>query len=186
VVRNEQWSGFEDLALYDISPAGAAELNRRTAALPQTYYFSWGTSRTVPEGSGREHLPAAGMHRPLQAGARFMGSLRELPPGAEGPPERWWENDGVVNTCSMDGPRAGSSDAICRYDGHPRRGCWNFMGVLHPLDHWQVHLRMMLGDEAPPGCESLLDYYSRMARFLCSLPPEEAIQPPPRTAPQGR
>lgn len=177
VIREDEWKQVEDIAFYDLTPAGSAELNRRVSAAPEVYYFSWGTSRTVGEGAFGEHLPAAGMHLSLQSNARFMGSLRNLPPGAEGPPEKWWENDGIVNTCSMDGPTAGSSEKIRRYDGIPEPGRWNFMGVLFPLDHWQMHLRMVVGDDAPPGCETLVDFYERMGYFLRSLPVSSEVPP---------
>jgi triacylglycerol lipase len=173
LLQEDRWKDVEDSAFYDLSPRGSAALNRRVKATSEVYYFSWGTSRTVSEGPAGEHIPAEGMHLSLHARARFMGSLRELPPGAEGPPERWWENDGVVNTCSMHGPTAGSNEKIRGYDGIALPGCWNSMGVLFPLDHWQVHVRMLVGDDTPPGCESLVDFYERMGRFLRSLGKEE-------------
>lgn len=180
LISEDKWKKIEDTAFYDLTPEGAAELNRRTGAVPEIYYFSWATSRTVGSGEFGEHIPAAGMHLSLQSGARFMGGLRELPPAAKGPPEKWWENDGVVNTCSMDGPSAGSNEEIVHYEGQPLPGRWNFMGVLFPLDHWQVHLRMFVGDDTPPGCASLVDFYERMGRFLQSLPSspgrEEAVE----------
>jgi len=81
----------------------------------------------------------------------------------------WWENDGIVNTCSMDGPSLGRQAQIVEYS-EPVAGQWNFMGTLKPLDHLQVSLVLPISGDAPPGYESLGDFYEGWCEFLYRLP----------------
>ena len=164
-VDEELWMEIEDLSFHDLSPAGSRRINLRAPASPRVYYFSLATSATVPDPETGYHVPAKGMNLPLYANARFIGSLEELPEAAEGEPSQWWENDGIVNTRSMDGPKIGSEDRIEDFDGVPKRGVWNYMGKLFPYDHWQIHVVPPLIRTPPPGYESLLDFY----RSLCEL-----------------
>jgi triacylglycerol lipase len=168
-VDEELWRDIEDFSIYDLSPAGARRLNRRTRLDPRSYYFSLGSSSTVPDPETGYHVPAKGTSLPLHPNARFMGSLRTLPEGAEGTPALWWENDGVVNTCSMDGPSLGTAQPVEKYRGEPVRGVWNHLATLHPCDHWQMHVAAPLLGNSPPGYESLVDFYAAQASLLRSL-----------------
>ena len=48
--------------------------------------------------------------------------------------EDWYENDGICNTISMDGPH---NAQIIKYDGIPKKGVWQTMNKI-PLDHQTV------------------------------------------------
>ncbi len=170
VISGDLWQNTEDFSYFDLSPKGAMKLNMQTTTHTDVYYFSWATSRTVPQGPEGHHVPMRGMSLLLHPSARYLGALTELPPGIDGEPEEWWENDGMVNTCSMDGPSLGRHTEIQRYAGPPQPGVWNFMGTLKPLDHLQVSLVLPISGDAPPGYDSLADFYERWCRFLVNLP----------------
>ncbi len=172
-ISRDLWQDTEDFSYFDLSPQGAMKLNMQTTTHTDVYYFSWATSRTVPEGPGGHHVPMRGMSLLLHPSARYMGALTELPEGVEGEPEKWWENDGMVNTCSMDGPSLGRQTPIKRYAAPPKPGVWNFMGTLKPLDHLQVSLVLPISGDAPPGNDSLAEFYERWCRFLVNLPEVE-------------
>ena len=121
------------------------------------------TAKALFSGNQR---PEVGMKSALKVFARFMGSYSN-PPLVD---ERWWPNDGVVNTCSMPGPTLESSDRIIPYSGTPRRGIWNYMGLLQSVDHADI-LGMPVPTTDPlSGSRHLLDWYLRWAAFLESLP----------------
>lgn len=153
------WKRMEDFSFYDLSHRGAEKLNHRAPASENVYYFSWATSCTEVDPETGHYVPENGMSLPLRSNARFMGSLEDEPQGVYGPPRKWWENDGQVNTCSMDKPKAGSSDELREFDGSPEKGVWNFMGTLEPYDHYQIHIVPPVARKAPPGYESLFDFY---------------------------
>ena len=168
-VDEELWKELEDFSYHDLSPRGAKSLNARCPASEHTYYFSWATSTTEPDPDTGYHEPVRSTNLPLNSNARFIGSFEDLSEGVPGPPSLWWENDGVVNTCSMDGPRAGSGDTIVPFDRTPERGVWNFMGKLHPCDHWKIHIETPITRHPPPGYDSLLDFYRAHCDMLWSL-----------------
>ncbi|MFO7848563.1 MAG: triacylglycerol lipase [Spirochaetia bacterium] len=168
-VDEELWKDIEDFSYHDLSPEGAEKMNTMVNASPRVYYFSWATSCTVPDPETGYHVPARGMNLPLYSNARFIGSFEDLPEGVDGPASKWWENDGIVNTWSMDGPKTGSSDLIKEYDGEPEKGVWNFMGTLHPYDHWHIHIALPLRRTPPPGYDSLLDFYETFCTKLWRL-----------------
>ena len=172
VIHEDLWRQTEDFSYFDLSLKGAKRLNERTATQGDVYYFSWATSRTMPEDEGGYHIPMAGMSLLLHPLARYMGSREELPDGIDSEPQLWWENDGIVNTCSMDGPSLGRQAQIVEYSD-PVAGQWNFMGTLKPLDHLQVSLVLPISGDAPPGYDSLAGFYEGWCEFLYRLPEAE-------------
>src|SRR6056297_2179973 len=169
VIHEDLWKQTEDFSYFDLTLQGAQRLNERTSIQRDVYYFSWATSRTMPVDEGGYHVPMKGMSLLLHPFARYMGSLEELPGGIDSEPQLWWENDGIVNTCSMDGPSLGHQAAIVQYT-EPVTGQWNFMGTLKPLDHLQVSLVLPISGDAPPGYESLAEFYEEWCDFLYRLP----------------
>lgn len=159
------WERTKDISLYDLTPEGAEDLNRRTPACGDIYYFSWAACY------GRGDVESlAGLHPGLLPSALFMEGYE---PTDDDPPwlrSHWALNDGVVNTASMPGPRAGSADRIVSFDGRPRRGVWNYMGVLAPCDHLDVTgIRASLFSSFPDDYPSTEEWYLDLARFLWSL-----------------
>ena len=164
-----------DFSLYDLSPEGARELNRRTSAKPNIDYFTWSTESSMPT--------------PLAGGA--IGDWRLLPAffwpsvvmgsctvqcmwrGDDPVPidETWFENDGIVNTRSMRGPTLDSTDRIVPWSGSSRPGQWNDMGVLRDWDHYDIiGMNQLWPFPAATRTAGLNRFYESIARQLRSLP----------------
>jgi len=132
-------------------------------AQPSVYYFSWATEATYRDPLSGTQVPEIGVPGPMASIARFMGSYSrqnetDLPIDSS-----WWQNDGIVNTKSMDGPTLGSTDTVQEYSGTPVPGKWNYMGLLESVDHLDI-----IGI---PTCDSdLKDWYLSLAALLASLP----------------
>jgi triacylglycerol lipase len=160
------WYLGEDACYRDLRPVGAAELNGWVRARPDVYYFSWAASTTF-HFEGRQ-LPVIATQPLLMGSALEMGKYL----GSDGSYEigrEWQENDGTVNTISMDGPKLNSRDGILPFTGSPVRGAWNFMGRMEGTDHVDL-----LGFATPPwyapaGFESILDWYRYNLELLASL-----------------
>ncbi|MCP4022599.1 MAG: hypothetical protein GY729_12220 [Desulfobacteraceae bacterium] len=80
----------------------------------------------------------------------------------------WLENDGVVNTTSMNGPKFNSTDVIVDFNGAPIKGVWNHLGCEN-LDHGDIVGIMSWPNDTPSGYETLHEWYSDLARMLTSL-----------------
>ncbi|MDS4022761.1 MAG: lipase [Candidatus Competibacter sp.] len=162
IERSPVWQS-RDISAWDLGPDGARELNRRFPTQPEVYYFSWATSATVAIWPSRHHVPRPTLLPQLWASALFIGSYTRDEPGLVAIDERWWENDGLVNTRSMAGPTLGSPDLIVPWSGAPQRGMWNDHGVLPDWDHMDI---VGIGTVRDVG-----DWYLRLAKSLADLPP---------------
>jgi triacylglycerol lipase len=166
LAEDVSWYLGEDACYRDLRPSGAAELNGWVKARPDVCYFSWAASDTR-EAEGRQ-LPGIGMQPLLAASSRAMGSFE----GSDGPwaiGPAWRENDGTVNTVSMDGPALNSSDLIVPFSGTPLLGAWNFMGTLAGTDHVDLLGFATPPWYSPPGFDGILDWYRYNLDLLASL-----------------
>lgn len=151
-----------DISAWDLSPDGARELNRKFPIRPNVYYFSWSTSATVPAWPSRRHIPYPTLLPQFWGTALFMGSYTRHEPGLVIIDERWWENDGVVNTRSMAGPTLDAVDRIIPWRGLLQPGVWNDRGVLAGWDHMDI---VGIGT-----IREVSDWYLRLAKSLADLP----------------
>ena len=163
VAASELWSQSRDTAYHDGSPEGARELNGWVQAQPGVYYFSWATEATTRDPISGTQVPEIGVPDRLSFVARFIGSYTREGETDLPIDETWWQNDGIVNTCSMDGPTLGSSDRIEGYSGAPVPGQWNYMGLLESTDHLDI-----IG--IPTARPGLRDWYLALAALLASVP----------------
>ncbi len=156
----------KDLAMWDLSPEGARELNSRVKTSPKVYYFSISTASTQKDESTFEEYPVATSALIFLPAAHWMGSYRNLNPG---PGEvkiddTWAQNDSVVNTVSMKGPEG---SAIMPFNGKPVKGVWQDMGTWSTWDHMdiigQTWMWNLLDRRNPK------DFYLNHAEFLRSL-----------------
>ena len=157
----EDWWRGRDTGIWEGSPQGARELNLWVAARPDVYYFSWATEQTARDPISGRQVPEPGMSFLIYSQAAFIGGW--------GCDPAWWPNDGIVSTCSMDGPTLGSSDLIVPYSGEPRAGVWNFMGVLSSCDHLDI-LGIVSSRVHPAGSAGLPEFYAAIAALLAGLP----------------
>lgn len=152
------WKGTRDFSAHDLSPEGAAELNGWVKAQESVFYFSWSTEKTEPDATGCQR-PAPHMTPLWRSGSRFMGRTHASP-GHSSLDGTWFRNDGVVNTRSMTGS---PQDRIHLFEGAPRRGEWNHMGLLKGWDHSEI---LGIG---PEHRDEVLPFYRRWAEFLAGL-----------------
>jgi triacylglycerol lipase len=157
----EDWWRSRDTGMWDGSPQGARELNLKMAARPDVYYFSWATEQTTPDPLSGRQVPEPGMSFLLYSMAAFLGG--------QGRDPAWWQNDGIVSTCSMDGPTVGSEDRIEAYAGQAHPGVWNFMGVLPSCDHLDI-IGLPWARPRPAGFGGLPEFYAAVAGLLAGLP----------------
>lgn len=171
VFKSSMWTNSIDNCAYDLNTTGAVMQNKWVKAQPDIYYFSWACMATK-----QNPLSFSGYHiaDPLliadkglytaqwAAQAAFIGSYHRTNYSREIPiiDEKWWPNDGVVNTISQSGPHYGSTDIIEEYNGTPKIGQWNFMGTKN-IDHEDIIGRN--GDES-------LNFFFDTATMLRQLP----------------
>ncbi len=163
VLDSDLWIRTTDTAYGDGSPEGAMELNRWVQAQPAVYYFSWATEATYRDPLSGVQVPEVGVPEAMAPIAQFIGSFSRDDSDGLRIDSSWWQNDGIVNTNSMDGPTLGSSDRIQPYTGGPVPGVWNYMGLLDSVDHLDI-----IG--IPKAGNSLREWYFSLAAMLSSLP----------------
>jgi triacylglycerol lipase len=163
VVNSDIWSRSKDTAYWDGSPEGAMELNGWVRAQPSVYYFSWATEASYREPLSGTQVPEIGVPRHMASIARFIGSYSRDDETDLTIDSSWWQNDGLVNTNSMDGPTLGSTDRIRQFSGTPVAGQWNYMGLLESVDHLDI-----VG--IPTADSDLKEWYLSLAALLASLP----------------
>jgi triacylglycerol lipase len=169
VVHSDIWVRSKDTAYWDGCPEGAMELNGWVRAQPSVYYFSWATEATYLDPLSGTQVPEIGVPGHMASIARFIGSYSredetDLPIDSS-----WWQNDGIVNTNSMDGPTLGSTDRIQQFSGIPVAGQWNYMGLLESVDHLDI-----IG--IPTADNDLKRWYLSLADLLASLPEAKSAE----------
>lgn len=168
IISGFKWYDSKDFAIWDASPQGAKELNEWITADPDVYYFSYSTSATRKLPIVSNHIPKLTMLPLLFPMAAMMGSWK-TDDGTVDINGDWYENDGVVNTISMNGPKLGSSDEIVNFnENNIQPGVWNYMGKLN-WDHMQVVGLYSDWNEVK-------SFYLNHAAFLASLPGEQPNQ----------
>ena len=94
-----------DHAAFDLSPDGAAKLNKTIKTVDSVYYFSYAYSTTYSSVILGGQLPSAtGTLLPLQATALGMGFYEGKTDGGIVIDEKWQENDGLVSVVSAQKP----------------------------------------------------------------------------------
>ncbi|MGE5372988.1 MAG: esterase/lipase family protein [Solirubrobacterales bacterium] len=156
------WTTSQDLANYDGSPEGAKLFNTWATAQPDVYYFSYATEATFKEIFTGRQVPEVSMSPIWTAFGFHMGSYTTSAPGKVPIDKSWWQNDGVVNTKSMNGPKLGSPDQIVNYNGIPQVGKWNYMGLWSSWDHTDIIGITTLW--------SVVGFYQNMGALIGSLP----------------
>lgn len=164
VAGSQAFKGTTDTSAWDMDPQdGTLEFNGWVEAQPGIYYFSLSTEQTFRGFFTGFHLPELGMNLLFHPSTYFLGSYT-----TDGIDRTWFENDGVVNTISMNGPKRGSTDVIQEYDGTPVKGVWNHLGC-QSIDHTDIIGVLSYPGEYPEGYESLHAWYLDLAKMLTDL-----------------
>jgi len=160
-----------DSAQWELSPDGAAELNRWVKTSPDVYYFSVSAQATESLNLlGKDfQYPRPDMIFFLQGmagewvvpsfGQRGMGSFQQTAPGRVPTDQRWFANDGVVNTISMAGPEGSRIQPLA---GQPVKGVWNHIETMQSMDHFDV-----IGWDGKPS--AALKMYDKLIAILSKL-----------------
>ncbi len=165
VLQSQAFQGTNDTSAYDMDPLnGVYEFNGWVQAQPNIYYFSLSTEQTFREFFTGYHVPELGMNLALHPATYFMGFYT-----TQSINRSWFENDGVVNTISMNGPKRGSNDTIVEYNGNPQAGVWNHLGC-ESLDHGDIIGVLPWPGETPSGYWTLREWYYDLADMITSLP----------------
>jgi triacylglycerol lipase len=180
--KDETWTGYvkrmrthdawasKNMSSWDLSIEGAKEQNGFLLADPDVYYFSISTSTTEKKDDSAFHIPIEGTSILTRTRSKILGS--RVGYWADGTPtdSTWYENDGIVNTCSMAGPTTGinGADPIVNYDENDLLipGQWYARGPIQ-MDHWNIMGH--LGDDQSNGLAKHI--ISKQATRLKSLPP---------------
>ena len=122
---NGDFSEGKDNAFYDLSPDGAAELNKTIKTVDSVYYFSFAYTTTKKSPLSNHQIPISSTMVVLMPLATLIGRYTDTSASATIKiDESWLPNDGLVNVVSAQFPTGeehidytGDSDEI-------ERGCW--------------------------------------------------------------
>ena len=125
---NTEFGQGTDNAAYDLSPDGAAEINKNIKLVDSVYYFSYAYTATTQRGS--KHYPDSSVlswSDILYLPAGLIGSFSDNTVTDYPIDETWLENDGMVNVISAKYP---FGDEWQDYDSENIvKGVWNVMPV---------------------------------------------------------
>ena len=114
-----------DHAAYDLSPDGAAELNKQIKTVGNIYYFSYAYSTTQEGKILGKHVPTTSTLPILSPFALAMGSYKGTTAGGIVLDESWQENDGLVNVVSARYPTGEEYISLPENTEDITRGVWN-------------------------------------------------------------
>ncbi len=118
-------SAGKDNAVYDLSPDGAAELNKTIKTVKDVYYFSYAYSTTKEGSLLKGQVPQQGTFALLYPVALAMGSYTGTTDGGIEINEAWQENDGLVNVISAKYPFGEANTTFpTEEDVEIERGIW--------------------------------------------------------------
>lgn len=165
-----------DTAQYEMGPDGAQQFNAWVKASPHVYYYSiansateagafccnqtdrliapfqWRTYQYARSDMAPLTKPYAGQWILPSLARPGMGAYTQSGPGRVPVDQRWFRNDGVVNTVSM---RAPAGQPVRDYDGVSVKGCWNFLETYNGYDHFDVLGWPRKGAQAYPIYDAL-------------------------------
>ncbi len=167
--KHPAW-GTHNICAWDVSLAGAQELNTLATADPAVYYFSFTTYNTNLDTASGYHVPAAqSMRLILRANAKVMGRIPAYWPDGKSTDSTWYQNDGIVNTVSQIAPTSGLNGPDPIADYRPGEllipGQWYHIRSVN-LDH-----KMLLGHGLnDKQMNTIFALFSDHCELLQSLP----------------
>lgn len=162
-VLNSVFSSGTDNAAYDLSPDGAAELNKTIKTVDDVYYFSYSYLTTQESGLTGKQIPVLKTLPVLMPTATLMGRYSNNTVTDFPIDETWLPNDGLVNVVSARYP---TGEEWQEYDSENIvKGKWNVMPTRSG-DHGTV-----IGLYADP--QGTRNFYSELAKLIDSQPREK-------------
>lgn len=136
-----------DTAAYDMHIDNALEMNKKLTISDTTYYFSIACSMTKANEDGTHSPVKENMESLFTSSSEEMGRLSGTTPGGYVVDERWFENDGLVNTFSALAPIGNESTD---FDAENiQTGIWNIMPVYYG-DHMSLQGGMTVVNNVKP------------------------------------
>ena len=130
-------SAGNDHAAYDLSPDGAAELNKKIKTVEGVYYFSYAYSTTKQGSILGNHIPTTSTLPVLYPFALAMGAYTGTTDGGISIDDSWKENDGLVNLVSAQYPFGEEHTAFPENEKDFRTGVW-YVAQTREGDHGTV------------------------------------------------
>ena len=135
-----------DHGFYDLSPDGAAELNKTIRTVDSVYYFSYAFSTTKDGTLLQGKVPEASTFAALIPLARALGSYTGKSKGGIVFDETWQDNDGLVSVVSAQYP-AGERHADFPQGGAKlESGIWYVMPTQHGDHAYAVGMNADIGN----------------------------------------
>ena len=135
---NGDFSEGKDNAFYDLSPDGAAELNKRIKTVDSVYYFSYAYCTTEKSPVSNNQIPISSTMVVLMPLATLIGRYTDTTASATVTiDDSWRANDGLVNVVSARYP---AGDEYVEYNSELEeyeRGCWYVFPTIEG-DHGAV------------------------------------------------
>lgn len=157
VQKSKYWDS-EDNAIGDLTTEGAANLNSKTRAYPDIYYFSYSGNISYKNVFTGYYLPKELIWTPSATITGRYTQNNTLPFGDSA----WWKNDGAVSVISAQYP---FDEPHKNYNGIIDKGVWN---VYQVLENWSQEDFVGLG--AKRNYPQLTNLYRNIADTLKSLP----------------
>lgn len=126
-----------DHAAYDLSPDGAAELNKKIKTVEGVYYFSYAYSTTQKSMILGNHTPTTSTLPVLYPFAIAMGAYTGTTDGGISIDDSWKENDGLVNLVSAQYPFGEEHTAFPENEKDIQTGIW-YVAETREGDHGTV------------------------------------------------
>ncbi|MBQ7203082.1 MAG: hypothetical protein IJS03_03580 [Eubacterium sp.] len=114
-----------DNANYDMLIDNAKAFNERVETLENVYYFSIPCCSTIEAEDGTHAPDKSKTESMFVKTSMLMGNFTETTPGGEVIDEKWFMNDGLVNTISATAPFNAPQTEY--KEGEVERGIWNIM-----------------------------------------------------------
>ncbi len=161
VYESNVWQS-PDTVFYTITRQGAEELNSRTSAHNNMYYFSYSADCTY-KGNDGIYYPLASTNIIARPGAAIIGQTTD--PTLQYGYEAWRPSDGAASVISARYPFGQPFQDFNGNIKSIKRGVWNAYPTLKGWDHIDL-----IGLFHPADFAAIEYLYTNMARTLRSLP----------------
>ena len=118
-----------DHAFYDLSPDGAARLNKKIKTVNGVYYFSYAYSTVTKSASGK-YTEKPGTFSSMIISANLLGNYKCTTKGGIEINEEWFDNDGLVSVVSAAYPEGEEHRDLSENPEEIAKGVWNTAPVL--------------------------------------------------------
>lgn len=123
VLESNVWNNSQDVALHDLTVAGADTINQMTNLAGDVYYFSFAADATYKSGVSNNYLPSITMSPLFTIPSMILGKTGTT---------EWRANDGLVPVISAKAPFTQKSKAA---DNQVEPGIWYVEPVIKGWDH---------------------------------------------------